>query len=247
MTPTQLVNWAKRCALDVIAITDHDTLAGNDEAIRRGAEVGIKVLPGIEISAYAKFEIHILGYNIDGKNQAFLDALAETKRQRIERNVMLGDKLAALGIALDMDFCDDGVGRMNIARRMVAQKHVKDTKEALDRYLGPMGLAYVVTRRTLPFEAVKMIADCGGIAALAHPKKYGLDRGLELLIEGLIPYGLKGLEVFYPTHTEHETAILTGIAKKHKLIMTGGSDFHGDEDKDFIIDLPDDTKRVLKI
>ena len=150
---------------------------------------------------------------------------------RRERNLLIGGKLSACGVELGIDFGADGLGRMNIARAMVEQGFAKDVQDAFNRYLGPGGRAYADTRRTSPLEAVKLISAFGGLPVLAHPKKYLQQKTLNLLIEGLKPFGLKGLETYYPTHSKEDTETLIAVADRYGLIRTGGSDYHGEDDK----------------
>ena len=150
---------------------------------------------------------------------------------RRARNLLIGEKLAGYGVELGIDFSSDGLGRMNIARLMVEKGYAKDVQDAFNRYLGPNGKAYSDVRRTSPLEAVKLIAAFGGVPVLAHPKKYLQQKTLRLLVEGLRPFGLKGIEVYYPTHTADAVAALSAVADRYGLIRTGGSDYHGEEDK----------------
>lgn len=245
MTPTQLVSWAKKSGLEVMAMTDHDTINGIDEGKSAAKELGIKLIPGIEISTFSTCEIHVLGYNIDYKNEEFLQKLQWVKNQRIERNIKIGEKLRNLGIDANIDYSREGLGRMVMARELVKEGFCKDVQEVFDKYLGTNGKAYCSVRRMMPLDAVKLIKEFGGFASLAHPKKYLLDKRLEILVSGLKDYGLDGLEVYYPGHSEQDIKNLMNLCNKYRLLPTGGSDFHGDEDKDFVIDLDERTKRKL--
>lgn len=247
MTPAKVVEWAKKGGLDVMAITDHDSVAGLAEGKKKADELGIKFVPGIELSAFSVCEIHILGYNIPYENPEFLAALDGVQNQRIERNKLIGEKLKAHGITIDIDFSAKGVGRMNMAREMVKKGYVKDVSEAFDKWLGTGGKAYAEAKRLTPIDAVKLIKSFGGFASVAHPKKYLLDGRLEMLIEGLKRFGLDALEVNYPSHTDKDKQELVALTKKYRLLETGGSDFHGDEDKDYTFMLSDYTRRALRI
>ena len=247
MTPTQVIDWAKRTGLDVVAITDHDTVNGVDEAIKRGEEVGVKVLVGIEISSFSNCEIHILGYNFDYKNPVFKEELAKIQDMRKKRNGAILRRLNELGKPLSFTEEMEGVGRLNMAKEMVERGYVKDINEAFEKYLGPKGQAYQEIKRTTPMDAVKLIKKYGGIASLAHPKKYLLDKKLDLLVGGLKAHGLDGIEVEYPRYTDYDKSEFSKIARKYGLIITGGSDFHGDEDKDFQVTPDKQTLRALKI
>ena len=247
MTPTQVVDWAKRTGLDLIAITDHDTVNGVDEAIKRGKEVGVRVLVGMEISSFSNCEIHVLGYNFDYKNPAFQEELAKIQGMRRARNGAILAKLNELGLPLSFTAEMDGVGRLNMAKEMVERGYVTDVNEAFEKYLGPKGRAYQEIRRTTPMDAVKLIKKYGGVASLAHPKKYLLDKKLDLLVGGLKAHGLDGIEVEYPRYTDYDKSEFTKIARKYGLVITGGSDFHGDEDKDFQVTPDKNLLRALKV
>lgn len=247
MTPSQVVEWAKRTGLDFIAITDHDSVSGVDEAIKRGEELGVKVLVGIEISSFSNCEIHILGYNFDYKNPAFVEELAKIQDMRKARNGAILKRLKELGVPISLTAEMDGVGRLNMAKEMVERGYVKDINEAFEKYLGPKGKAYQEVRRTTPMDAVKLIKKYGGIASLAHPKKYLLDKKLDLLVGGLKAHGLDGIEVEYPRYTDYDKSEFTKIARKYGLVTTGGSDFHGDEDKNFQVTPDKNLLRVLKV
>ncbi len=247
MSPTKIVQWAKKSGIEAMAITDHDTVSGIDEAKIEASKAGIRFVVGIEISAYSNTEIHILGYGIDYKNANFVEELDAVQNYRIQRNVRIGQKLKELGVTLDFDFEAKGVGRMNIARQMVKEGYAGDINEVFAKYLGVGALAYFATRRVMPIEAVKLIKKYGGVACIAHPKKFLQDGRLEMLISGLKPFGLDGLEVDYPGHSEQDKKALNALCAKYRLVATGGSDFHGEEDKDFTIELDDRTAKRLKM
>lgn len=161
----------------------------------------------------------------------FREEIAKVKEMRRTRNIEVGAKLSALGVELGIDFAADGLGRMNIARLMVEKGYAKDVQDAFNRFLGPGGKAYSDTRRTSPLEAVKLISAFGGLPVLAHPKKYLQQKTLRLLVEGLKPFGLKGIETYYPTHSKEDTDAIAAVADRYGLVRTGGSDYHGEEDK----------------
>lgn len=243
LTPSQAVEWAKGNGVEIVAITDHDTVGGLDEGEQAAREQGLHFVRGIELSAQSFCDVHILGYGIDSHNEAFLSELDKIKRLRIERNIKIGRRLADCGVKLDFDFEAFGIGRMNMARAMVAQGFVKDVNEAFDVYLGTKGKAYCSSVRITPEQAVQLINDAGGFASIAHPKRYLLDKRLEKLLCALVPYGLKGLEVNYPTHFDSDKNALRQLCRKYGLLPTGGSDYHGDEDKSFVFHL---DLRVIK-
>lgn len=237
MTPTEVVKWAKNSGIEIMAITDHDTVDGLDEGEQIAREEGIRFVRGIEISSQSYCEVHVLGYGMDCNNPLFKRELDKIKELRTARNITLGKKLSELGVKPDMDFEARGVGRMNIARAMVAQGYVADINEAFDKYLGSKGKAYCESQRITPRQAVELIANAGGFASLAHPKRYLLDKRLDKLLAELVPCGLKGLEVNYPGHYDNDKDALRNLCRHYGLLPTGGSDFHGEEDKKFAFHL----------
>ena len=225
-----IVAKAKAAGLSLMSLTDHDTVNGVGLALEEGEKQGIKVLPGIEISTYAICEVHILGYNIDINNDRLLTRLAEIEDKRHERIKAILTNLKKYNIELDEEKIFDRigtVGRMHIAKQLLAKGYCQTITEAFDRYLGERGIAYVPSKRITPLEGVKLIKAAGGLAVVAHPLIFCQKGKLDDLIGGLKTYGLDGLEVYYPTHTLDDTAKLYDLAKKNRLIATGGTDYHG--------------------
>lgn len=225
-----IVAKAKAAGLSLMSLTDHDTVKGVGLALKEGEKQGIKVLPGIEISTYAICEVHILGYNIDINNDRLLTRLAEIEDKRHERIKAILTNLRKYNIELDEEKIFDRigtVGRMHIAKQLLAKGYCQTITEAFDRYLGERGIAYVPSKRITPLEGVKLIKAAGGLAVVAHPLIFCQKGKLDDLIGGLKTYGLDGLEVYYPTHTLDDTAKLYDLAKKNRLIATGGTDYHG--------------------
>ncbi len=225
-----IVAKAKAAGLSLMSLTDHDTVKGVGLALEEGEKQGIKVLPGIEISTYAICEVHILGYNIDINNDCLLTRLAEIEDKRHERIKAILTNLKKYNIELDEEKIFDRigtVGRMHIAKQLLAKGYCQTITEAFDRYLGERGIAYVPSKRITPLEGVKLIKAAGGLAVVAHPLIFCQKGKLDDLIGGLKTYGLDGLEVYYPTHSLDDTAKLYDLAKKNRLIATGGTDYHG--------------------
>ncbi len=228
-TPAEVIDMAIAKGLDAVAISDHDTVRGVKEAVEYGKSKNIKVIPAIEISTFANNEIHILGYNIDYENPEFLQVVENVKSMRRSRNERILNKLEEMKIKLDRSALDNdhsNIGRMHIAREMVAEGYTKDINEAFDIYLGTNGVCHIDAVRLKPYEAVKLIKRYGGVPVLAHPQRYYLENVLESLIEGLLRYGLEGIEVYYPKHTKEQRDHYLQLAEKYDLIATGGSDFH---------------------
>lgn len=247
LSPRDTVFHIADLGAELVAVTDHDTVDGLDEAAEAAREKGVKFVCGIEISARSTGEIHVLGYRIDYKNPDFVDRLQEIKTMRVNRNLIIGERLAALGVAPDMDFGANGLGRKNIADAMVRAGFVSGVQEAFDRYLGAKGAAYVAAKRVTPLAAVRLIKDFGGLTVLAHPRTYLYDKTLQPLIEGLKPHGLAGLEVYYPKYSDADVSALERTAKKYGLIATGGSDYHGEDEKNFVFEPSSHTLRALGV
>lgn len=228
-SPKKIMELANLAKIDVIALTDHDTIAGLAEAQESAMAYGIRLIPGVELSSYSTTEIHVLGYNFDINNQQFLDTLQSFSDQRQDRAEGILARLAHFNINLDKDSLPQGnsVGRLHIAKLLIEKGYVSSIPEAFDRYLGSSGIAYFPSKRITPFQAVEIIKKANGLPVLAHPLRYLQQGTLDSLINGLIDYGLKGLECYYPTHDAQTVQTLVAVAKKYNLIATGGSDFHG--------------------
>jgi predicted metal-dependent phosphoesterase TrpH len=228
LTPTELVQLARQQGLNVIAITDHDTTNGIEEA-QQAAQGSPVVIPGIELSAEDDGrDVHTLGYFLNINNEAFQQQLARFRDDRLHRGQRIVEKLAQLQMPVDwqkvLAFADGGaVGRPHIARAMVEAGYVATVREAFDRYLYNGGPAYVARRRLSPEEAIELIHSAGGVAVLAHP---GLVTDYEAIVERLVPAGLDGVEVVHPDNPEAVQSRLRELAQQYRLIITGGSDFH---------------------
>ena len=234
LSPRQLVQLAKKRGLRAIALTDHDTVAGVEEALEAGKELGVEVVPGVEISAqYPPGTMHILGYYIRTSHGELQESLKKLQQARAARNPKIIERLQALGLEITatevLDLAAGQVGRPHIARALVNRGYVSSIDEAFSRYLKKGAIAYVEKFRFPPEEAIAIIRRAGGIAVLAHPFTLGMAKPDELsqLVRGLGEMGLEGIEVFYPGHTEEMVVIYEDVAKRLGLICTGGSDFHG--------------------
>lgn len=228
-TPSELVKKAAMLKLGVIALTDHDTVDGVAEAAEAGKKEGVYVIPGVELSAFSSYEVHILGYNIDIKDAAFCEKLSDLKQKRIDRALEILEKLRKHNIVLDSDelIKSGSVGRPHIAAMLLRGGYVRSIQEAFERYVGKNGLAFVPSHRLSPLAAVSMIKDAGGIPVLAHPLVFVNKGVLDALVSGLKPYGLGGIEAYYPSHSSADSLNLLNVARNYRLIATGGSDYHG--------------------
>lgn len=227
-TPTQVVDKQANDKIEAMSLTDHDSISGIDEAIAEGVKRGVKVLPGIELSSSSICEIHVLGYNFDYKNADFVDKLKDIKSLRKTRIGKTVQRLHELGVPFNdakLDFENANLGRVHVARQMVEQGISQSVSEAFYHYLGAGKKAYIEGYRLRPMDAVQIIKQFGGTAVIAHPVFIPKDK-LELLVSGLIPYGLDGLECYYSSYNETDTARIVALARKYNLIETAGTDFH---------------------
>jgi hypothetical protein len=225
---------AQQAQVVALSITDHDTVAGILEALVIGHELGIEVLPGIEISSReGDTELHLLGYGFDWTHLRLLANLAALRDSRHDRNPQIVERLRALGMDLTYDDVralagTESVGRPHIARVLMERGYVSSAKEAFDRFLGDGKAAYVPRTLPDPETAVAWIREAGGVPVLAHPSWVRESReGLVQLCRRLKERGLGGVEVHYSTHRPSETAEYLQLARSLDLLVTGGSDFHG--------------------
>jgi predicted metal-dependent phosphoesterase TrpH len=232
LTPEQLMEWAKERKLDAVSLTDHDTIEGVERAIKKGEELGLKVLSGIEMSCFDKTEVHMLIYNMDYKNPDFQNSLNYVNELRLSRNHLIIEKLSSLGINIDIDKIysrSEGktVGRPDIADEMVRLGFAESRSDAFDKYLGIDRCAYVPAHRISPKAAIELAHRFNGLAVLAHPKNLRLPQHAMIdFVEELVSCGLNGIEADYFSHNTLERKFYKSLADKYKLIVTGGSDFH---------------------
>jgi len=241
LNPSEILAMAVQLGLKAIAITDHDTLAGSAAAISQGLPSTLQFLTGIEISAAAPpgfvsdGSIHILGYGIDLGNARLAALLEVLKTARENRNPKIIARLSALGMELNPDeltpFVGNGVaGRPHIAQLMVQKGLADSIDDAFDRFLGKNRPGYVGKYRVPMADAIGAIDSAGGIAVLAHPYLNDLKGpdGFEPFLQALISMGLGGIEAIYPDHPERVTTEYCRLARKYNLVITGGTDFHGE-------------------
>lgn len=235
LTPPALVARVAAAGIRIMSVTDHDTLAGFDEARRAADAAAIECIPGIEITAvHEGRDVHVLGYYIDPGNVPFNEFLAEQRQRRMTRVRDIGLRLARLGVAIDVEALLEraasmpgvSVGRPVIGRALVAEGHVATLQEAFDRYLASGRPAFVPRTGESPAAVIAQIHAAGGLASMAHP---GLTRQPDLLT-ALVGDGLDAVEVFHGDHSPEIQRELTSFAQQHGLLVTGGSDFHGDDD-----------------
>lgn len=235
-TPSEVVTRGIEKGLAAIALTDHDTVAGVDEALQAAKESGrnIQVIPGTELSvAYKKSDIHIVGLCIDHHSSAFQKITNLLIERRIQRNEKMIANLQDAGIAITMDDLTAGnpdtvVTRAHFARFLVDSKVVSSPKDAFSKYLDTTTPYYVPREYIQPEEGIDLIRQAGGVPILAHPLHYKLPQPeLESLVERLKKAGLMGIEVMYSNHMGQDETYAKHLAKKFELLPSGGSDFHG--------------------
>ena len=247
----ELVAYAKEKGLKAIALTDHDTVSGVEEAVTEGRKKGVMVIPGIEISAgYNNGELHILGLNIDYKSEVFSDFIIECRNSREQRNRRVAEKLCELGMKVSYDeliekYPSATVTRAHFARYLHENGYVSSKKEAFDRFLGDGKTAYIPRERITPKQAIDMIKKAKGHPVLAHPLLYKMGKDkLDSLFDYLKTLGLEGIEALYSLNTPSDDERLAKMAKSHGLYITGGSDFHGSNKPDIDLGVGKGNLRV---
>lgn len=234
LRPSEVLKLAGQASVMALAITDHDITSGIPEAVAAGQELGIEVIPGVEVSSFdGRSELHILGYFLDWQDPVFAARLATLRASRHRRNPLIIDRLRAAGLDVTYDEVralagTESVGRPHIAQILMRKKYVSSAKEAFDRYLAEGRPAYVARELPTPVDAIGWIREAKGIAVLAHPtwvKDSG--DGLRTCVTALKEAGLDGVEVHYSTHSKSQTASYLELAQRLDLLVTGGSDFHG--------------------
>ena len=230
LTPTQLVDLLASRGLKTIAITDHDSTEGLDEASQAASKhPGLTLVPGVELSTdVADGEIHVLVYYVDRHDARFQKLLERFRDARIGRGKKMVEKLAALGMPVSwkrvLDFAQDGsVGRPHIARAMVEAGHVATTQEAFDKWLGRNCPAYAEREKLTPEEAIQVALDFNALPVLAHP---GYVPNLQTWLPSLKAAGLVGMEVYYAGYGPEQVGMLKGLADAYNLVPCGGSDYH---------------------
>jgi predicted metal-dependent phosphoesterase TrpH len=235
-SPQFVVRAAKAQGFKAIAITDHDTLSGLEEAQETSREIGLELITGVEISTiWEEKEIHILGYLIEPNNLSLQHKLTEMKNSRRERIKKIVSQLQSLGYDIHLhevtNIAGSGaIGRPHIAKALMEKGYVGNIKEAFTKLLSPGCPAYIPRYKITPQEAINLILGAKGIPVLAHPGVNSADN----VIPSLKDLGLLGIEVWHPEHNIQAVDKYYNLAKDMGLLMTGGSDWHGNnKDRDF--------------
>lgn len=237
-TPAEIVAMARDLGIRVIAMTDHDTVGGVDGAMDAGASQGVRVIPGIEMSV-EDHGVHILGYGIDHGHAGLLTKLQSFQEARIAGAKHMVQNLAAAGFTVTWEDvaaeARGAIARPHIARAILARPENKErlggvttSHDFIEKFLTDDSPYYVPRAHISAADAIALLTDAGGIAVWSHPAIHFSkdEEGLELFLKDLIGWGVTGIEVFSPAHTEDDAELLYSLAEKYSLIRTGGSDFH---------------------
>jgi hypothetical protein len=235
-TPAELVDTCIDLGLEIIAVTDHDNVTNVKKMQQLGNEKGLKVISGIEISTYrGEAEYHILGYFVDPENDALLGLTETILDSRVERTHKMIEKLTEMGYPLDFKDVKKyatgvSLGRPHVARAMIEKGYINEIGEAFtEEFIAGGGKAYVEKKNVLPAEAIEVILKAGGIPVIAHPHIINHGKALDKKeISRLKDVGLKGVEVYQTKHKQKVTKKYKKIAEELGLLITGGSDYHGE-------------------
>jgi predicted metal-dependent phosphoesterase TrpH len=234
LSPAQLVARAKSSGLTTIAVTDHDTVAAIAEATDVARAAGIRVVAGIEVTAVDDGrDVHMLGYFFDPRSEPLAAVLEHQRALRVSRVREIGARLAALGMVIDVESVllsaaarpGSSVGRPQVARELVRAGYVASVQDAFDKWLATGRPAFITRTGPSPAAIVDAIHEAGGLASMAHP---GVTRRDEL-IGPLAEHGLDAIEVYHSDHSPEDQQHYLTIAKRRNLLVSGGSDFHGED------------------
>ena len=231
LPPERVIEAAQRCGLAALALTDHDTIDGVRAAREAGERAGIRVIAGVELSAfYEDQEVHLLALHLSHL-EALEKRLVELRALRYGRAHKIVDKLNTLGIPLTLDEVlqqsnGGSVGRPHVARAMIARGVVHDFRDAFTQYLGANGSAFIPKDRLLIEDAIAIAHEAGALAIWAHPG----DGGRRDRLEPLVAAGLDGIEIRHPGHSAEDMKRLQALADFFGLVPSGGSDWHGASD-----------------
>lgn len=235
--PETVVAMAERAGVRVMALTDHDSIDGIVAAEARAAKSGIRIISGVELSvSESGFDVHLLAYGFDLAERGIVAALARYRDSRRDRARKILMRLKGLGIRIAFEEVEEiakggALGRPHVAEALMRGGHVETFQEAFQRFLGHHAPAYVPKQTVALEEALTVVRDAGGVTALAHPGTLNRDH----LIAAWVRRGLDGIEVWHSKHAAADIARYREIAKQHGLLMTGGSDFHGERTPDVSI------------
>ncbi|MCI7737306.1 MAG: PHP domain-containing protein [Clostridiales bacterium] len=233
LAPGALVRRAAEEGFTMLALTDHDNVDGIGEAQAAAQEAGIRLVPGVELSCGAQKEIHILGYGIDTQNGPLLAFSRHRREEREARARKMVERLAQAGMTVSLsrvhELARGVVARPHVARALVEAGYASSVSDAFDHFLVPGKCGYVPKEEVRVAQAVALIHGAGGVAVLAHPMQLKLgDMALDALVCEWKGQGLDGLEVYHPSAQNNHAAMLLRLARREGMLVTGGSDFHGE-------------------
>ncbi|MSO82327.1 MAG: PHP domain-containing protein [Acidobacteria bacterium] len=233
LSPAQLVDRVAAAGITTMSVTDHDTVAGLAEVAVEAASRGIRLVSGIEITAVAEGrDVHMLGYFFDPDSAVFLTFLEGQRALRVARVREIGARLFSLGLPVDVEALvttaatrpGSSIGRPQLARELVRAGHVSSVQEAFERWLATGLPAFVPRTGPSPSTVVDVIHAAGGVVSFAHPAVTRRDD----LIGPLAGHGLDAIEVYHSDHRPEDVQQYRGLAQRLGVLVTGGSDFHGD-------------------
>jgi 3',5'-nucleoside bisphosphate phosphatase len=228
LSPTALVRLAHQGGVRRMALTDHDTTAGMEEALAEGARLGVEVIPGVELGTDSR-DLHMLGLFLDYDNVEFQATMARFREGRIARVHKIVSNLAEVGVNISVDRVfeiagEASVGRPHVAQALLEAGYVKAMPEAFEKWLAYGGPGDVPRDKLSPEDAIKLIHEVDGLAIVAHPFE---GKNIVEQLPGLTAAGLDGVETYYQSHGPEEVQELLGICERLNILPTGGSDFHG--------------------
>lgn len=232
LTPTQVVQLARKKGFSLIAVTDHDTMAGVAEALEAGKKYNIDVVPGVEISSGVTLEVHMLGYGMSPDHPVMKAMMEDMRAARVERMERIIENLQKMGVPITVEEVEavagGAIGRPHIAQVLIAHGLVPDVRTAFREYIGVGAKAYVERRKMTSEQVIANIRDAGGVPVLAHGGLLRISEvELNQWIDSMAKKGLMGLECYHNAHTPQMERLLRAAAERNGLLVTGGSDFHG--------------------
>lgn len=232
-SPEELMAIVRDSNIAAFSVTDHDTLDGYKNIKKLIVDNDPELIPGVELSiSLDDGDMHILAYCFDDDSPLLNDALLGFQKNREERGKKMVNKLNSMNIDLDFQLVEkeshgSAIGRPHVAKALLKAKLTDYYEQAFERYIGDNGPAYVPKKNFTPKQAIDLIHNANGLAVLAHPGITNKERYLEMLIE----FGLDGIEVYHSSHKQSDIDRYKHLAERYRLIKTGGSDFHGHEDR----------------
>lgn len=260
--PKDVIKLAKENGVDTVAIADHDTVAGLEEAIEEGKKIGVEVISAVELNANVeKGKMHILGYYMDYKDAEFVKAMESLRKDREDRNNEFIDEFHKQNVNITLEqvkkyAIGSIIAKPHFARALYDNGYIKDIEEAYTNYFNVPPMKNIKRQSITPKQAIELIKNAGGIAVIAHPVTLKLDDNeLDEKIKELKKYGLDGMECYNNIHTKEDIAKLKEIANKNNMLITAGSDFHGPittpgviigrgKDDNIIADIPDMLEKM---